>query len=305
MHTRAHHGAPLECMLAPTTARLSNACVRPPRRAPSPQVLFRPLAELCITAAVCNIIDAKEARDISKSGHPDMVMLTQVDEDAVVGAAVPSPPVKAASDKAATCERGVAGEYVGERNAAGECEGRGKVVFANGDVYEGEWKAGKIEGRGIYRSADGNVYEGEFKANKQEGRGIERYAHGDVYEGEFKAGEKEGRGIERYADGEVYEGEWKAGEKDGQGTYLYADGDIDVGFFKAGIDVGEGVRWTADGRSARQLQDGEVVKTISLEEAERRVERLGLPMPVRREGKWAAGQRGRGLTAGWFGILSA
>ena len=35
-----------------------------------------------------------------------------------------------------------------------------------------------------------------------------------------------------------------------------------------------------------------VVKTISLEEAERRVERLGLPMPVRREGKWTAGQRG-------------
>jgi hypothetical protein len=26
-------------------------------------------------------------------------------------------------------------------------------------------------------------------------------------------------------------------------------------------------------------------------------------MPVRREGKWAAGQRG--LTAGWFGLLSA
>jgi hypothetical protein len=44
------------------------------------EVLFRPLAELCITAAVCNIIDAKESRDISKSGHPDMVMLTQLDE---------------------------------------------------------------------------------------------------------------------------------------------------------------------------------------------------------------------------------
>jgi hypothetical protein len=67
--------------------------------------------------------------------------------------------------------------------------------------------------------------------------------------------------------------------------------------------VGEGVQWTADGRYACQLQDGKAVKTISLEEAKRRVERLGLPMPVRREGKWAAGQRG--LTAGWFGLLSA
>jgi len=179
-------------------------------------VLFRPLAELCITAAVCNIIDAKEARDISKSGHPDMVMLSQLEEGAVVGAAVPSPPVKAASDKAAA-----------EKAAA------------------------------------------------------EKAA----------AAKEEGRRIERYANGNVYEGEWKADKKEGQGTYLYASGDIEVGFYKVGTDVGEGVRWTADGRSAWQLQDGKVVKTISLEEAERRVERLGLPMPVRREGKWAAGQR--------------
>jgi hypothetical protein len=164
------------------------------------------------------------------------------------------------------------GEYVGERNAAGECEGRGKCVFADGNVYEGEWKA-----------------------DKREGRGIERYANGGGYEGEFKASKKEGRGIYRYADGGVYEGEYKANKREGQGTYLYADGRIEVGFYKAGIDVGEGVRWTADGQSAWQLQDGKVVKTISLEEAERRVERLGLPMPVRREGKWhgkwAAGQR--------------
>ena len=149
---------------------------------------------------------------------------------------------------------GVAGEYVGERNAAGQREGRGKYVFADGDVYEGEWKA-----------------------NKQEGRGISRYASGGVYEGDFKAG-----------------------EKDGQGTYLYASGDIEVGFYKVDIRVGEGVLWEADGRSAWLLQDGKEEETISLEEAERCVERLGLPMPVRREGKWTAGQP---ATAGWFEVL--
>jgi hypothetical protein len=225
--------------------RPSKACACPPRRPPPPQVLFRPLAELCITAAVCNIIDAKEARDISKSGHPDMVMLTQLEEGAVVGAAVPSPPVKAASDKAAA-DKAAADKAAAAKAAAAKEEGRRIERYANGDVYEGEWKAGKAEGRGIFRSANGNVYEGEYKADKEEG----------------------------------------------QGTYLHADGHIAVGFFKAGTRVGEGVRWTADGRSAWQLQDGKVVKTISLEEAERRVERLGLPMPVRREGKWAAGQRG-------------
>ena len=61
-----------------------------------------------------------------------------------------------------------------------------------------------------------------------------------------------------------------------------------------GTVVGQGAQWTADMGAERMLADagrGKVVKTISLEEAERRVERLGLPMPVRRKGKWTAGQR--------------
>ena len=53
--------------------------------------------------------------------------------------------------------RSLAGEYVGERNAAGQCEGRGKYVFADGAVYEGEFKAGKAEGRGKHLTADGDV----------------------------------------------------------------------------------------------------------------------------------------------------
>ena len=60
--------------------------------------------------------------------------------------------------------------YEGERNAAGEYEGRGVMRFANGDVYDGEYKAGKMEGRGVYRYADGDVYDGEWKAGKAEGR---------------------------------------------------------------------------------------------------------------------------------------
>ena len=41
--------------------------------------------------------------------------------------------------------------YLGEYNAAGEFEGRGVMRYANGDVYEGEYKAGEKEGRGVYR----------------------------------------------------------------------------------------------------------------------------------------------------------
>ena len=45
--------------------------------------------------------------------------------------------------------------------------GRGKYVFANGDVYEGEWKDGKQEGRGTYSFANGNVYDGKWKDNNK------------------------------------------------------------------------------------------------------------------------------------------
>ena len=143
--------------------------------------------------------------------------------------------------------RSLAGEYVGERNAAGQCEGRGKYVFADGAVYEGEFKAGKAEGRGKHRTAVGDVYEGELKAGKREGRGIYRYANGDVYEGELKAGKKEGRGIYRYANGDVYEGEWKAGKKEGRGIYRSADGDVYEGEYKAGKKEGRGIARWADG----------------------------------------------------------
>ena len=37
--------------------------------------------------------------------------------------------------------------YEGERNAAGQREGYGTMRWADGDVYEGQWKGGEPEGR--------------------------------------------------------------------------------------------------------------------------------------------------------------
>jgi len=92
------------------------------------EVLFRPLAKLCITDAVCNIIDAKEARDISKSGHPDMVMLTQLDE-ADKGAD------KAASEKAAAkkaaADKTAAKKVAAAKKAADEKAAAAKAVTAS------------------------------------------------------------------------------------------------------------------------------------------------------------------------------
>ena len=154
------------------------------------------------------------------------------------------------------------GQYEGERNAAGQREGRGTYRFAAGDVYEGDWKA-----------------------DEREGRGRMSYANGGVYEGEFKAGEMDGHGTERFASGNVYEGEYVAGNREGRGTFRYAGGEADVGRYRGGADVGEGARWSADRKAAWRLQDGEAGKPISLLEAAGIAAEIGLVPPAAGLGK--------------------
>ena len=70
-----------------------------------------------------------------------------------------------------------------------------------------------------------------------------------------------------------------ASKKEGRGIYWFASGDVDSSFYKQGAPVGEGVAWLADGQGAVRLRGGEAVEEISLEEARRTAERLGLRVP--------------------------
>ena len=51
-------------------------------------------------------------------------------------------------------------------------EGKGKMIWNDGDRYEGEWKNDNKNGIGIYYYNNGDKYEGEFKNNAYEGKGI-------------------------------------------------------------------------------------------------------------------------------------
>ena len=135
----------------------------------------------------------------------------------------------------------------GERGADGKPEGRGVMVYASGDMYEGEWRAGKREGQGTVRYAIGDVYEGQYKADKKDGRGTFRYAIGDVYEGEWRAGDREGQGKFRSANGDEYEGQYKADKREGQGTNRYANGDVYEGQYMADKREGQGTYRNATG----------------------------------------------------------
>ena len=89
----------------------------------------------------------------------------------------------------------------GERNAQGEEEGRGTMVYASGDMYEGQWRAGKKHGQGKYTTTTSEVYEGGYVEGKRHGYGENSFADGDLYEGEWVAGKRHGRGKYTHATG--------------------------------------------------------------------------------------------------------
>ena len=97
--------------------------------------------------------------------------------------------------------KGEKGIYEGERNAAGQEEGRGTYRWDTGNVYEGEWKAGQMEGRGTFRYADGGVHEGEWKGCEKEGVGISSFTDGNVSVSVYRQGVEAGEGVGWSADG--------------------------------------------------------------------------------------------------------
>ncbi len=70
--------------------------------------------------------------------------------------------------------------------------GKGRLIHADGDVYEGNWLNDKAHSYGVYIHTDGAKYVGEWLEDKQHGKGIESWPDGAQYEGDYKNGKKHG-----------------------------------------------------------------------------------------------------------------
>lgn len=103
--------------------------------------------------------------------------------------------------------------------------------YQNGAIYYGQLIDGRpSDGRGIMVYASGNRYDGEYQNGQRSGCGTFTFINGRSYVGQFKADQFSGQGIWILENGDRYVGEFKDNHCSGQGTFIFANG-----FSKSGI----------------------------------------------------------------------
>ena len=127
----------------------------------------------------------------------------------------------------------------GQTCLSGNCSnGYGKIQYANGDVYEGEFYDDKREGFGMYTWKGGGKFSGESLANVFNGFGLLEFVDGTKYVGDFKDGEFDGEGEKTYTNGVSQKGLFGKGKYQGKikyynkplGTTGCLNGDCDNGY---------------------------------------------------------------------------
>ena len=126
-------------------------------------------------------------------------------------------------------------------------DGKGKIVFPDGAVFEGIWKAGDlVSGKGTYRYGDGIEIQGCLEDGKLEGLGKQTWPDGKIYEGEFKNGNSHGKGKLILPQGTISEGVWSKGYLI-NGTIISENGQKYIGELSEGKYNGHGEKFYLNG----------------------------------------------------------
>lgn len=109
---------------------------------------------------------------------------------------------------------------------------RGINEYADGSVYDGEWRNNEREGTGTLKTRD-YEYIGAWRNNKKHGQGKEKFLCGirGTFVGHFSEGLKEGAGKLELENGYKYEGKYRNDAKHGFGVENTPDGYKYEGFF--------------------------------------------------------------------------
>ncbi len=144
----------------------------------------------------------------------------------------------------------------------GNPDGRGIMIFPNGDIYDGEFANGKRNGTGTFKFHDGTKYTGQFEDDFYNGHGTMTFPNGNVYDGQFRHGKYDGQAVFTFSDGAKYEGEFKNDVYNGHGVMTFANGDVYDGQFQNGKYNGQGRFIYHDGRRQEGFWvDGKLVSS--------------------------------------------
>jgi len=121
--------------------------------------------------------------------------------------------------------------------------GNPKVIYPNGDVYEGEWQFGTPYGIGQFTYKNGDIEKGNFWRGKKtglielktkKGKQLTQYYKNDSIAGVFTKGKL------TYNNGDIYDGQWKDGLEEGAGKLITRQETI-TGVWKRGFLEGVAV----------------------------------------------------------------
>ncbi|CAI2366721.1 unnamed protein product [Moneuplotes crassus] len=142
--------------------------------------------------------------------------------------------------------------------------GKGRLIFKNGDMYQGDFEngiysgygklvtkayfrqgyfeEGKMNGQGfeVYKTDPKDRYFGQWLNDKKHGIGELQFENGDCYNGSFKNNTFNGDGTMKFANGDVYTGHYKDGKMHGRGRYDFKSGKLYAGYFEDNMFEGEG-----------------------------------------------------------------
>ncbi|CAD8166898.1 unnamed protein product [Paramecium octaurelia] len=179
---------------------------------------------------------------------------------------------------------------------------KGKLIHADGDMYEGEWVNDQANGLGRYYHLDGENYEGEWKDGKKHRNEVQKWPDGCKYTGvkgsynllmghftmessirmkymrkvdmladkrEYEGGwnnnKIHGTGITKCQDGKIHDGEYKNNKKEGQGTFFWPNGKKYVGQWLDGNMAEEPLRKQLKSRQGEWV-DGKRIRRLEAEE---------------------------------------
>jgi len=177
---------------------------------------------------------------------------------------------------------GEKGTYAGSLSkATGMPHGKGRLEYAAGRWYEGDWKHGRWTGRGRLSNGDGDLYEGELRNDHKHGKGTMRFADGRVFVGDYINGQMI-EGEMTYQDGSTYKGSWVDGMRHGRGKCVFTDDSIYEGEFREGEFHGHGrMSWSDGGWYEGEWWNGEM---------QGHGKEMRPDGTLRHEGAWSKGQ---------------